>query len=94
MGGMTLRTRIAEIDVLPGYRLRFRYADGASGIVEMTATVAKGGVFGALDGARFGTARLTQGGRAVCWISDAGDEVDFDADALRMRLKTDQAAAG
>ncbi len=93
MDGMKLLTRIAQIEALPGYRLRLRYVDGATGVVDMAGTVAKGGVFAALAGARFGTVQLTQGGRAVCWLNDGGNEVDFDADALRMRLQADQAAA-
>ncbi len=94
MNGLKLLTRIVEAEVLPGYRLRLRYSDGAAGVVDMTGTVAKGGVFAALAGARFGTFRLTQSGRAVCWLDDAGEEVDFDADALRLRLDSaGQAAA-
>ena len=93
MEGMELLTRIAEAEALPGYRLRLRYVDGAAGVVDMAGTVARGGVFAALVGARFGTFRLTQGGRAVCWLNDAGEEVDFDADALRLRLHAGQAAA-
>ena len=93
MDGMELLTRIAEAEALPGYRLRLRYVDGAIGLVDMSGTVARGGVFAALSGARFFTFQLTQGGRAVCWLDDAGEEVDFDADALRLRLQADKAAA-
>lgn len=84
MVAMKLLTRITGAEALPGYRLRLRYADGAAGVVDMADTVAKGGVFAALAGSRFGTFRLTQGGRAICWLDNAGEEVDFDADALRL----------
>ena len=93
MANMALLTRIADAEALPGYRLRLRYVDGAAGVVDMSGTVARGGVFAALAGTRFGTFRLTQGGRAVCWLDDVGNEVDFDADALRLRLQAEQAAA-
>lgn len=93
MTSMALLTRIVGAEALPGHRLRLRYEDGATGVVDMSGTVARGGVFAALAGPRFGTFRLTQGGRAVCWLDDAGEEVDFDADALRLRLQGEQAAA-
>ena len=91
--GVKLLTRIEAAEALPGYRLRLRYADGATGVVDFTPTLAKGGVFTVLAGVRFGTFALTQGGRAVCWLDDAGEEVDFDADALRLRLRAEQRAA-
>lgn len=90
---MQLLTRITRAEALPGYRLRLRYQDGAAGMVDFSGTVAKGGVFTALAGPRFGAFRLTQGGRAVCWLDDAGEEVDFDADALRRRLEAEHEAA-
>jgi hypothetical protein len=88
-----LLTRITEAEALPGYRLRLRYEDGAAGVVDMSATLAKGGAFAALAGARFSTFTIADGGRAVCWLDDAGNEVDFDVDALRLRLGVEQAAA-
>ena len=91
--GMALLTRITDAEALPGYRLRLRYADGMAGVVDMSRTVAKGGVFAALEGTRFPSFTITQGGRAVCWLDDAGNEVDFDVDALRLELRADQAAA-
>lgn len=93
VANMALLTRITDAEALPGHRLRLRYLDGAAGVVDMAGTVARGGVFVALAGPRFPTFRLTQGGRAVCWLDDAGNEVDFDADALRLRLQAEQAAA-
>jgi len=36
---------------------------------------------------------VAQGGRALLWLTDAGDEVDLDADALRLLLRAEQAAA-
>lgn len=91
--GMDLLTRIEAAEALPGYRLRLRYTDGTNGVVDFSGTIAKGGVFTVLAGSRFGTVRLVQGGRAVCWLDDAGGEVDFDADALRLRLQAEQEAA-
>ena len=91
--GMKLLTRIETAEALPDYRLRLRYTEGAAGTVDFAPTIAKGGVFAALAGACFGTFEVTQGGRAVCWLDDAGREVDFDADALRRRLQAEQRAA-
>ena len=86
-------TRIAAAEPLPGYRLRLRYTDGMAGVVDMAGLIAAGGVFAALAGPRFPTFTLTQGGRALCWLDDEGQEVDFDADALRLRLHAEQEAA-
>jgi len=47
MDAMKLLTRIAQIEALPGYRLRLRYVDGATGVVDMAGTMAKGRVRGA-----------------------------------------------
>lgn len=93
MSGPAFLTRIADAKALPGERLLLRYEDGVEGVVEFAGTIASGGVFKALAGPRFATFTLTGGGRAVCWLDDAGQEVDFDADALRLDLKSEQQAA-
>ncbi len=45
------------------------------------------------DGNRPADVAVAQGGRALLWLTDAGDEVDLDADALRLLPRSEQAAA-
>jgi hypothetical protein len=71
--------RVTEVEVLPGYQLRVTFADGLTGIVEMSGLVhsPKAGVFAALaDPALFAQAALEYG--AVAWPG----ELDLAPDAM------------
>jgi hypothetical protein len=83
--------RIVSLDVLPGARLGLRFADGASGILDLAPLVARGGVFATLGEAE---PAVTQGGRAMSWRDPDGEEADMDADTLRRMVAHDRAAAG
>ncbi len=75
--------RITFAEVLPGLRLRMRFADGFTGTAPLADTVRIGGALATVrdNPNRFSVA---PGGRAVVWIDAAGDEVDLCADALRL----------
>ena len=63
--------RVADVEALPGFRLRVRFNDGTEGIVELTDFInsAGAGVFAALRDERvFREARLVLG--AVTWPGD------------------------
>ena len=75
--------RVAEVQALPGYRLRVRHNDGVTGIVDMSARVVspRAGVFAALrDPALFGQVFLDLG--AVTWPG----EIDLAPDAMHAEI--------
>jgi hypothetical protein len=70
---------------LPDFRLRVVFADGLSGVVDMSALVhsPKAGVFAALrDPALFAQVTIAYG--AVSWPRE---EVDLDPDAMHAAIK-------
>jgi hypothetical protein len=77
--------RVAEVEALPGFRLRVRFNDGTAGIVEMAAFVisSRAGVFAALrDETVFRRARVALG--AVTWPGD----LDLAPDAMHRAIGT------
>lgn len=77
--------RVAEAEVLPGFRLRVRFNDGTAGIVEMATfvTSSRAGVFAALrDETVFRQARIALG--AVTWPGD----LDLAPDAMHRAIGT------
>lgn len=77
--------RITSADMLPGYRLRLRFADGVEGVVDFSALVARGGVYAAIAAAP-DAVRIGARGRSVEWPAGDGEVVDFCADALRLEV--------
>jgi hypothetical protein len=76
--------RVAEVEALPGLRLRVRFNDGAEGIVELAEFInsAGAGVFAALrDEAVFCQARVILG--AVTWPGD----LDLAPDAMHRAIR-------
>ena len=76
--------RVAEAEALPGFRLRVRFNDGATGIVEMAAFLKseRAGVFAALrDENLFRQARIVLG--VVTWPGD----LDLAPDATHRAIK-------
>ena len=72
-----------EVEAREGYRIWIRYADGASGEVDLSDLAGRG-VFAAWnDRAFFESVHLTDY-RAIAWGED--DEIDACADELYMRL--------
>ena len=73
--------KLTQAEQLPGYRLRLTYADGVTGIVDLSHLVGKG-VFGLWDDPEaFGRVSIGTGGE-VRW----SDEVDLCADALYLEV--------
>jgi Protein of unknown function (DUF2442) len=76
--------RVADVEALPGFRLRVRFNDGAEGIVELADFVnsAAAGVFAALrDETVFRQASVVLG--AVTWPGD----LDLAPDAMHCAIR-------
>jgi uncharacterized protein YfdQ (DUF2303 family) len=76
--------RVADLEALPGFRLRVCFNDGTEGIVEMAAFIksAAAGVFAALrDEKLFTRAKVVLG--AVTWPGD----LDLAPDAMHREIK-------
>jgi hypothetical protein len=76
--------RVREVAALPGYRLRVRFVDDLSGIVDMSAMIASSdaGVFASLrDPDLFSQVYLEHG--AVMWPGD----LDIAPDAMHAEIK-------
>jgi len=72
---------IAEVKVLPGYRLWLRYGEGVEGEVDLSDLAGRG-VFAAWsDRSFFESVRIDESG-ALVW----GDSLDLCPDALYLRL--------
>ncbi len=76
--------RVTEVEALPGFRLRVAFADGLTGVVDMSRMVhsPKAGVFAALaDPSLFARVRLDYG--AVTWPG----ELDLAPDAMHSAIQ-------
>jgi hypothetical protein len=76
--------RVTGVEVLPGFRLQVAFADGLTGVVDMSGLVhsPKAGVFAALaDPSRFAQAALHYG--AVTWPGD----LDLAPDAMHTAIQ-------
>ena len=86
--------RLVSAAPIGGFRLRLAFSDGFVGEVDFAETVSRGGIFAFLqDEARFRKVAVAHGGTVLQWIDDDGDEIDFDADAQRMRAEANVVAA-
>ncbi len=72
---------LIEVQPLTGHRLRLRYADGVTGIVDLSHLVGKGVFQLWNDPEAFGRASIGSSGE-VRW----SDEVDLCADALYLQV--------
>jgi hypothetical protein len=76
--------RVADVEALPGFRLRVRFNDGTEGTVELAEFLnsASAGVFAALrDDSLFRQARIVLG--AVTWPGD----LDLAPDAMHQAIR-------
>jgi hypothetical protein len=76
--------RVTAVEALPGFRLRVAFADGLTGMVDMSALVhsAGAGVFAALaDPSLFSQVKLDYG--AVAWPG----ELDLAPDAMHTAIQ-------
>ena len=79
--------RVTAVEALPGFRLRVAFADGLSGMVDMSGMVhsPKAGVFAVLaDPSLFAQVRLDYG--AVAWPG----ELDLAPDAMHAAIREHQ----
>lgn len=79
--------RIKSARMLPGLNLSLTFADGFSGIANLSETAQKGGVLAVIHSNPEGFA-ISPGGRSIIWLDKDGDEVDLCADALRIMAET------
>ena len=64
------------------------YSDGFVGEVDFSETIERGGIFAFMgDQERFRKVQVVHYGSALLWIDEHGDDIDFCADALRMRAE-------
>ena len=78
---------IKEARVEAGRRVRLRFADGRSGMVDLSELISRGGVFARLaNDADFARMHIGEGGR---WLEWPG-EIDLCADALYESLQRSQ----
>lgn len=76
-----------------GYRLRLTDSDGSVGEVDFADGIGDADVFAFLrDPDRFKTAQVAHNGMALVWIDDDGNEIDFCADAQRMKAEANAVA--
>ena len=76
--------RVTEVEALPGHRLRVVFADGQTGVVDLSGMLhsPRAGVFAALaDPALFAQVRLEYG--AVTWPGD----LDLAPDAMHQAIR-------
>jgi hypothetical protein len=73
--------KLLQAEPLSGYRLRLRYADGVTGVVDVAHLVGKGVFKLWNDPEAFGRVSIGTGGE-LCW----SDEVDLCADALYLEI--------
>ena len=85
--------RIEAVEWIGDVRFRLRFADGGAGVVDLAPELGDDpGVLSAIRD-RPADVAVAQGGRALLWLGDGGAEIDLDADALRLLLRAEQAAA-
>jgi len=85
---MTDWPKLISAVLIGDYRLRLSYSDGFVGEVDLADTVAKGGIFAFMrDMERFKTVQVAHNGSALLWVDDAGDDIDFCADAQRIKAE-------
>jgi hypothetical protein len=85
---MTDWPRLVSAVPIGEYRLRLSYSDGFVGEVDFADTIAAGGIFTFMkDVNRFKTVQVAHNGSALLWVDDAGDDIDFCADAQRMKAE-------
>jgi hypothetical protein len=88
LDGFKLGQRLANVEALPGFRVRLTYADGYVGELDFWPYIEWGEAVAPLkDAGLFATAHVGSGGSSLEWIGPDGSEIDFCADALRMDIE-------
>lgn len=86
--GYKLGQRISTVEALPGFRVRLKYDDGYVGELDFWPYIEWGEAMIPLKDAQlFATAHVGSGGASLEWIGPDGEQIDFDADGLRMDLE-------
>ncbi|MEO8668912.1 MAG: hypothetical protein ABI399_10370 [Bauldia sp.] len=86
--GFKPASRLVGVKVRDAFRLRLDYGDGYSGTLDFWPYISWGEAMLPLkDPKLFATAHVGSGGASLEWIGPNGEEIDFDAIALRMDLE-------
>ena len=84
--------QITQIEMLAGFQLRLRFADGAEGTADPAPLVGQEGVYAAISAAA-DRAAIGPRGRSVEWRDADGEAIDLCADALRLEIQAQRAVA-
>jgi len=80
---------LQQIEVMDDYNIFLRFEDGKQGVVDLSAIVDSGGVFGPLKDKRlFRQAFIDEQWRVLCWPGD----IDIAPETLYAALSETQAA--
>jgi Protein of unknown function (DUF2442) len=85
---MTTLPRIVAAEPVIHGVLKIVWNDGFEGVVDLRPVIARGKIFDFLktDG-NFRKFSIEEYGHSIGWIDDAGHEIDFGADSLRMKAE-------
>jgi hypothetical protein len=68
--------------------LKIAWNDGYEGVVDLRPTIARGRIFTYLqDPKNFAKIRVGEYGHSIEWINRKGEEIDFGADTLRLKVE-------
>jgi len=68
--------------------LKIVWNDGYEGVVDLRPTIDRGRIFTYLQKPEnFKKVTVSEYGHSICWINDAGEEIDFGADNLRTKAE-------
>lgn len=84
---------LTEVSVEPGFRLVLTYEDGHQASVDMSDMLEGEALAFLKNEQRFARVTIAHRGAAVLWVDDEGDEIDFCADALRIKADTQAVSA-
>lgn len=83
---MTRAPRIEQAEHVIHGVLKIIWDDGYEGVVDLRPVIDRGKIFAFLQSSEnFRKFTLAEYGRSIGWVSDNGDEIDFDSHNLRMK---------
>jgi hypothetical protein len=85
---MTEIARIISADPVIHGVLKIVWDDGYEGVVDIRPVIARGRIFNYLASPEhFRDVHVGECGHAIYWVNEAGEEIDFGADALREKAE-------
>jgi Protein of unknown function (DUF2442) len=84
----TLLPRIVSAEPVIHGVLKIVWNDGYEGVVDLRPTIARGRIFTYLKKPEnFDRVQVSEYGHSIEWINEKGEEIDFGADALRLKAE-------